>query len=207
MSYFLSLLTIASIQALAVISPGPNFVATVHYTVTHSRRGGIFVACGVATATSLWVILSITGLGIISARFSWLVEIIRISGVVYIILLGIRMIWTTQRQTFSRKSEAVSILRISAWRRGFLTNVSNPKTAVFFTSLFVLLLPVHPPLWFQIACVAIIVLISASWYILVACLFSWKPATRAYLRARKWIDLLTGGIFIVFGIYLAASKL
>jgi len=206
MSYLLTLLTLAGVQALAVMSPGPNFVVTAHYAITRSRRDGIFVALGIATGTTIWVSLSIAGLSVVFAQFSWIVESIRIMGALYITLLGIRMVWMAHRQMPSRESEAVSVLQISAWQKGFLTNVSNPKTAAFFTSLFVLLLPAHPPLWFQITCVATIVLISASWYILVACLFSWKPATRAYLRARKWIDTVTGGIFIAFGIYLARSK-
>ncbi len=206
MSYLSNLLALAGVQALAVMSPGPNFVATVHHAIARSRRDGMLVAFGIATATTIWVILSIAGLGIVFVRFSWLVEIIRTIGALYITFLGMRMIWTAHRQKRSRESEAILVPQGSAWRMGFLTNVSNPKTAAFFTSLFALLLPTHPPLWFQIACIVTIVLISASWYTLVACLFSWKSVASAYRRAKRWIDTITGCILIVLGACLAGSK-
>lgn len=204
--YLPHLLTLAGVWALVVISPGPNFLATVHHATSRSRRDGVFVALGIAAGTTLWVTFSVIGLGVLFARFSWLIEIIRTAGAIYLTYLGLKMIWNARRQIELSSDEANSSRHRSAWRAGFLTDISNPKAAAFFGSLFALLLPAHPPLWLQIASIVIVVLIAISWYSTVACLFSLGPVERSYRRAKKWIDRLTGGIFVLLGVRLATSK-
>lgn len=208
MADFSSLLTIAGVWLLVVISPGPNFVATVHHAVSRSRRAGVLVALGVATGTALWVTVSIVGLGVLLVRMSWLVEMIRIIGALYLFFLGIRMIWKTRRQGQDAQHEQAPIQtpRRSAWFTGFLTTLGNPKTAAFFGSLFATLLPTHFSLQFQIACIATIVLISASWYSMVACLFSVGLVAQGYRRIKRWVDYLAGSILIALGVRLAVSK-
>ena len=93
MSYLPQLLTLAGVWVLVVMSPGPNFVATVHHATARSRRDGLFVALGIATGTTLWVTFGVIGLGVLFARFSWLVEIIRTVGAIYLTYLGARIIW------------------------------------------------------------------------------------------------------------------
>ena len=88
---------------------------------------------------------------------------------------------------------------------GFLTNISNPKALAFFTSIFALLLPTRPPLWLDGAILLGMVAIPAAWFSLVALLFSLPPVARAYRRAQRWIDALTGGIFVALGLRLAVN--
>jgi len=207
LTYLPSLFTLVGIWLILVISPGPNFVATVHHAVSRSRRDGVLVALGVATSEAIWVIVSIIGLGILLARVSWLVELIKIVGALYLSLLGVRMIWKAhcQKQGLVREQASATNSQGSAWWVGFLTNMSNPKTAAFFGSLFALLLPVHPSIGFQIACIVTIVLICAIWYSIVAYVFSFGLVARGYLRMKKWIDTITGGILVTLGIRLASS--
>ena len=84
--------------------------------------------------------------------------------------------------------------------------ILRDEAAAFFGSLFAVFMPAHPPLWFQVASIAVVVMIAASWYSVVACLFSLEPVTRFYRRVKKWIDYLTGGILIALGVRLAVSK-
>ena len=87
MSYLPQLLALASVWAIVVISPGPDFVATVHHAVSRSRRDGLLVALGIAASTTIWVTVSIVGLGVLFAHVSWLVEIIRTLGALYLTYL------------------------------------------------------------------------------------------------------------------------
>ena len=205
MSYLPQLLALASVWAIVVISPGPDFVATVHHAVSRSRRDGLLVALGIATSTTIWVTVSIVGLGILFARFSWLVEIIRTVGALYLTYLGMKMLWKARHHRRETEPEA-SQKRGSAWRVGFLTDLSNPKAAAFFGSLFAVFLPAHSPLWLQVASVVVVVTIAACWYGTVACVFSFGPIARGYSRVKKWIDYVTGGILVVLGVRLAVSK-
>ncbi len=203
MAYLPQLLTLAGVWALVVISPGPNFVATVYHATARSRRAGLLVALGIATGTILWATFSVVGLGVLFARFSWLVEVLRTVGALYLIYLGLKMIWHARSK---EESEVVPVKEGSSWRAGFLTDISNPKAAAFFGSLFALFLPAHAPLSIQAASVAIVVIIAVSWYSIVACVFSLAIVARGYRRVKRVIDMVTGGILIALGIRLAIER-
>ncbi|HEY4032803.1 MAG TPA: LysE family transporter, partial [Ktedonobacteraceae bacterium] len=78
MSYLPQLLTLVGVWIIALISPGPDFIVTIRYSIAHSRRDGVFVALGIATGTSIWVTTGIVGLGMLLAQLSWLVAVIRL---------------------------------------------------------------------------------------------------------------------------------
>ena len=100
---------------------------------------------------------------------------------------------------------AYSPRRLPSWLVGFLTNIGNAKALAFFTSIFALLLPANPPLWLDAAILVGMVGISAGWFSLVALLFSLGPVARAYRRAQRWIDAITGGVFVALGLKLATD--
>jgi threonine efflux protein len=206
MSYLPQLLALACVWALVVISPGPDFVATVHHAVSRSRREGLLVALGISVSTTVWVTVSLVGIGVLFARFSWIAEVIRTVGALYLTYLGIKMIWLAHRHKHVPAQENIVPRRGSAWQVGFLTDISNPKAAAFFGSLFAIFLPAHAPLWLQGTSVIVVVMIAAIWYSIVACVFSFGPIARWYQRAKKWIDTVTGGVLVALGVRLAASK-
>src|SRR5690349_6543011 len=97
MSYLPSLIARAGVWTLAIMSPGPDFAATVQYATTRSRRDGMLIALGITSALSLWIIGSMVGLGVLLARMSWLIEIIRTAGACYLVYLGIKTILSAHR--------------------------------------------------------------------------------------------------------------
>jgi threonine/homoserine/homoserine lactone efflux protein len=207
MSYLPQLLTLVGVWIITLVSPGPDFIVTIRYSIAHSRRDGVFVALGIATGTVIWVTLSIVGSGIMLTQLSWFVSIMRVVGALYLAYLGVKTILNAHRpmQT-SMLGSPSSSRRMSSWRVGFLTNISNPKALVFFASIFVALLPIHPPFWFQVTLILMMVGTVAVWFCIVACLFSLGPIAGTYRRAKKWLDYLTGGIFVALGMRLALAK-
>ncbi|GHO49562.1 LysE family translocator [Ktedonospora formicarum] len=206
MNYMASLTLLAGVWLLAIISPGPDFAATVQYATARSRREGIMVALGITSAIAIWIVGSMLGMGILMARLSWLVELMRIGGALYLIYLGVRSIMSAHRAAPEKVDIVPQKSGLSAWRVGFITNISNPKAVVFFSSLFVVILPANPPLWLQVASAALMLVMAAGWFCIVACLFSLAPITRAYRHTKRWIDYVTGGIFIALGIRLAVER-
>lgn len=206
MTYLPHFITLAGVWVVMVISPGPDFAVTVQYATARSRRDGLLVALGITSALSIWIVGSMAGMGVLLTHVSWLVTIIRALGALYLLYLGVR----TWLQAHRPSAQPVSITKmqhgLSAWRVGFLTNISNPKAVAFFSSLFVVLLPANPPLWVQATSVVLMLGIAVCWFCIVACLFSLKPIRHAYSRAKRWIDYLTGGVFIVLGIRLAVER-
>lgn len=206
MTYLPSIVTLVSIWTLAVMSPGPDFAAIVRYATASSRQDGLFVAFGVTSALALWIFGSLTGVEILLTQVSWLFAILRLLGALYLLYLGISILLHAHLPALLPSETPSPQRSFSAWRVGFLTNISNPKAVAFFSSLFVVLLPAHPPLWVQILSGAFMLLIAASWFCLVACVFSLTPVTLLYQRAKRWIDLITGGIFTILGIGLLLNR-
>lgn len=206
MSYSSALLALAGIWAVVVISPGPCFVATVQYATRGERRDGIFVALGVATGTVIWCAGSLFGLALLFATFSWLYHLVRFAGALYLIYLGVRTLLKAHHPVPVLTVQKESITPRMAWRAGFLTDISNPKAAAFFGSLFAALLPAHAPVWVFVVAVMLVVAIEFLWYCSMAYLFSLQPIARAYRRAKRWIDYVTGGVYILLGGRLAVSR-
>ncbi|GAB6053617.1 LysE family transporter [Magnetospira thiophila] len=203
-----ALLALSGIWLAAVITPGPNLLTTVHFTLSRSRRHGLWVVGGLATGTLLWATASAFGLALLFAQVGWLYLILKLLGSLYLIYLGVRLILSRGIGSLHRLSRHPGLPAscLAAYRVGLLTNLSNPKTAVFFTSLYASLMPLTPPLWLQVSSIAAILCISISWYGGMAILFAQDRVAIFYDRARLWIDRITGSIFIGVGVALAWDR-
>jgi threonine efflux protein len=95
---------------------------------------------------------------------------------------------------------------LSAWRTGLFADISNPKAAIFWVSLFTTTLPKGTPSWLLVIAVILAVAIAGGWYTIVATLFSIAPILRGYQRAKRRIDFATGGILIVLAVCLLSSN-
>lgn len=206
MSYLPIFLSLAGIWAVVVISPGPCFVATVQYATRGTSRDGVFVALGIAAGTVIWCVGSLLGLAVLFATFSWLYHVVRLIGALYLIYLGIKTIRSAHKPAPKAISSGVPVSGRKAWQIGFLTDISNPKVAAFFGSLFVTILPPNAPVWVLSTAVALIVLIEFGWFCTVAYVFALRPIANLYRRAKRWIDYVTGGVYILLGGRLATSK-
>jgi len=202
-----SLLTITGIWLVTVVSPGPNFLATMHAAVTRSRRAGLLVAAGVALGTTIWAAASLAGLGLLFGTAGWLYHLVRIAGAVYLITVGLRMILAARRPAAPLSMAGqVCASGMRAFRLGLLTYLSNPKAAAFFTSLFAVAVPPDAPLWFDALIVATVVAMAGGWYALVALAVTWRPVAAAYRRLERVISAIAGAIFVGFGLRLAADR-
>lgn len=207
MDYLPQLITLSTIVLLACASPGPDFVAVTSHAL-QERRAGMLVGLGIACAVTLWATLAILGFGLLIKELFWLYETIRMMGAVYLTYLGIRMLAAALRKVADNgKIPPVSAGSAGqAWKRGLLVGLTNPKTATFFATLFVTLLPVGAPAWVYVAVVGLVGSITGVWLGLLAAFFSVGGVRRTYLRIRRPIDALMGAALVGLGIRLAASR-
>ncbi len=198
------LIEIFLVHVAAMASPGPNVLVVIRTAIAESRRAGLFCAAGVATGGAIWAGGAALGLGLVIANLPIAYDALRVLGGLYLVYLGVR----TARSVAGWEAPPGVQPRASgrrAWRRGLLTNLSNPKAAVFFTSVFATLLPADSSLALRIAAVAVIVVDALLWHALLAVVLSSPPAQARYLRARRWIDRVAGVVMIAFGLRLATD--
>ena len=194
------------IHLLAAMSPGPSFVVSARTAVSEGFSTATALAIGFGLGAALWAATAMAGLALLFETAGWLYHAVRIAGAAYLIFMGLRMIWTARATTVAVARSGQPVGGRAAFRRGLLTDLANPKAAAFFTSLFAVAVPPTAPLWFALAVIAIVVLIAAGWYGLVAWVIAAGPVAAAYQRMRRLIAYVTGTLFVGFGLRLAAER-
>ena len=202
MPELLSLLTIGLVQLLAVISPGPSFLITARTAVARSRLDGFKVALGLGAGTVIWSSAALLGLNIVFRSVPVLFIAMKIAGALFLLWIA----W----QIFRHAAEPIALEAEAAGQgpadhpfvKGFLTQIANPKVAVFFGSIFIAMLPADVPPWMTLALIAIVTFNEIWWYSAVAFFFSSGPIRGFYLRAKKWIDRMTGLFLGALGLRL-----
>src|SRR6185503_1589413 len=124
---------------------------------------------------------------------------LKVLGGVYLVYLA-WMLWRHAAKPIELEKAATSSQR-SFWL-GLATQVSNPKTAVVYASVFVSLLPKEMPLWAMLVLPVLIFCIEAGWYSIVALAHSSTAPAAAYLRWKRWIDRAAGGVMGLLGVKL-----
>jgi threonine/homoserine/homoserine lactone efflux protein len=207
--YLQTILAFAGIWAITIISPGPDFVVTVKHATAGSRIHGVMAALGVAAGCAVWAIGSLLGLSVLLSEARWLYDLIRVAGALYLAYLGVKTILGAKHPLVVESAGTArldGLDGLSALRAGLLTNLGNPKAVAFFGSLFATLFPVHAPMWVHAATLLMVFCMAAGWFSGVAWVFSIAPVASAYRKAKKWIDYVTGGIFILLGARLAVLR-
>ena len=184
----------------AAVSPGPNFVLIAHTAAAGSRRAAVAVALGVVAAGGLLAAVAVFGLGSLLAREPWLATALRVACGAYLAWLGLRL-WRTARAPESAPPDT----RGNAFRRGIVSNLTNPKAAAFFGSVLTATLPPSEPTAVKAAAVALIVVASTAWHLSVALLFSSPATQRWYARAKPALNRVVGTILVVLGAALALT--
>jgi threonine/homoserine/homoserine lactone efflux protein len=205
MEYLSTIISIGLVQLLAVISPGPSFLITARTAVARSRLDGIKVALGLGAGTVIWASAALLGLNVLFHAFPPLFMAMKIAGALFLMWVAL--------QIFRHAAAPIEIgqgqgaTRFGPFMQGFFTQISNPKVVVFFGSIFVAMLPGTTPAWLTIVLVALVSFNEVWWYTLVALFFGAGPVRSFYLRAKAWIDRVTGLFLGVLGARLLWSAI
>jgi threonine/homoserine/homoserine lactone efflux protein len=203
MDSLLSLIAIIATLVVGVVSPGPSFVLVARTAIAASRSDGLAAALGMGMGGVAFGSLALLGLATLLMHAGWLYLVLKLAGGLYLIYLGIR-IWRGARGGLSvGDSTGVTHRNLarSFWI-GLATQLSNPKTAIVYASVFAALMPAHPPLWFVLTLPPLLFVIESGWYAVVALAFSAGGPRAAYLRAKTWIDRLAGTVLAGLGLRL-----
>ena len=198
MNYLYLLLSLLAVDLLAAISPGPNFVVVTQAAVKRTRRHAAAVVAGIVVANLLWCAAVAFGLSALFKLAPWLYGAIKFTGGAYLIYLGV-CLWRSDNQAQDVSGSPFQNSLGAAFARGLLTNLSNPKSVVYFGSIFALFVRPDMPAWVQAAAVCVVLFDTVLWYGTVAALFSSGAVRRFYLRARRPVNRAAGAAMVAFG--------
>ena len=160
-SYLLPLLSIGLVQLLAVISPGPSFLITARTAVAQSRADGVKVALGLGAGTVVWAVAALLGLNVLFRALPPLFIAMKVLGALFLLWIAFQIFRHAADPIAldGAKGEAVP----NPFMKGFLTQISNPKVAVFFGSIFIAMLPDRVPFWMTVALLVIVICNEVWW--------------------------------------------
>ena len=202
-----TLVSVAGLWTVAVITPGPNFFLTVRTALGQSRLAALGNVSGSACGTVVWGLCGFFGLALLFQAAPWLYGTLKLLGGGYLIFLGFQLV--SRRIAHSLPAGDPTLTPpgfFSAWRRGLLTNLANPKTAAFVTSLFAASMPADAPIWLGLTSVIVMTMLSIAWYAAVACMFSTPQFAGLYQLGHHWVDRLAGMVFMTFGARLIVDR-
>jgi threonine/homoserine/homoserine lactone efflux protein len=145
------------------------------------------------------------GLGVLLAASTLAYTVLKWAGALYLAWLGIRLLLAPRTSLDLGRAGAVP--RGAWWARGFLNNLLNPKIGVFYVSFLPQFTPAHVPAAPFIFLLAVIhALLGALWFAVL--IGATTPLKRWLQRAPvvRWIDRVTGAVFLGFGLRLALER-
>ncbi len=199
LEFLIPLATLAVVQLLAVISPGQSFVIISRLALANGRKPALAATLGLGTGTVIWAIGAIAGLAIILKQAAWLYALLKILGGLFLLYLAYNLWRNANSKPVIGGGQSAVVSISQAYRLGLMTQMSNPKVAVFFGSIFFALIPANSPAWVYAASVLIVFANEIGWNVLVSIFFSVEKTRQIYLKAKSWIDRTMAGVLGLIG--------
>jgi threonine/homoserine/homoserine lactone efflux protein len=192
---------------LLTLTPGLDTALILRTAAVEGPKRAAFAALGINFGCLIWGAAVALGLGALLAASTLAFTALKWVGAAYLVWLGVNLI-LKPRDRFEIATGAKHGGGDLVWmRRGFLTNLLNPKVGVFYVSFLPQFLPSGvqaAPFIFLLA--VIHVLIGSCWS--ATLIAGTRPIAGVLQRAAvvRWLDRLTGGVFLGFGVRLALER-
>jgi threonine/homoserine/homoserine lactone efflux protein len=203
-----TLLAFVAVSAIVICTPGQDTALTIRNTLAGGRRSGIATAGGVALGQAVWTIAASAGVVALLSASEPVFRALKLAGAAYLVYLGGQSLWAalTRRVHEAKLRGDASLASGRALRQGVLSNLGNPKMAVFFASL----LPQFAP-----AGNASFAVLLALGFLFCAMTFAWLTLYAAAVArlgrlltgaVRRALDAVTGIVLVALGLRLATEE-
>jgi len=201
-----SLLAFALAAGLLTITPGVDTAMVLRIAATGGTKRAIFAAIGVGFGLLAWGAAASLGLGALLAASALAFTALKIAGAAYLLWLGVKLIRNPRAKLAQAPAPDKNLTPAEALRRGFLSNILNPKIGMFYVTFLPQFIPEGANAGayaFMLTCVQ--VGLDVLWF--TAIIAAAAPLARRLKQPKivRALDRLTGGVFIGFGVKLALS--
>jgi threonine efflux protein len=190
-----------SIATCAV--PGPNNFMLMRFGMKHGR--GLAEAAGLGTtlACIVWCALASLGIAALLVAAPWLYKVLRVGGGLYLLYFA-WMLWRAPTGLAAAQADGPGPAPgwWSAFWQGFAVNMANPKSVLYFASIFSAYVGPDTPMWMRLSAAAICIVTCQAWQTAMAWVFSTRRASAAYAKAQRPLDRTAGALMGLFGVTL-----
>ena len=204
--------TFLGISLLVIATPGPDTALTIRNSLLGGRRGGIFTALGVSTGQAIWALATSVGVASLLLASAALFAAVKLLGAAYLVFLGLEALWHALRPARAEAplfapDRPQRLAPASAFRQGVISNLANPKMAVFFMSLLPQFAPAGGTSFAGLAILG--ALFSAMTLVWLAGYAVAVARAGDFLRRptiKRWLAGVTGAALVALGLRLAAEE-
>ncbi|WP_150912769.1 LysE family translocator [Marinobacter halotolerans] len=197
---------------LLTVTPGVDTLLVMRNTGRGGFGDGAMTSLGICCGLFLHAALSALGISILLVETAWAFTALKWAGACYLIWLGVMSL----RQAFARRANAQALApaeaqarqmpasRGASFREGVLSNLLNPKTALFYMALLPQFIdPAGPAFAQSMVLAGLHFVLAMVWQCVVAAMVIQSQQLRLNHKLTRLLNVATGGVFIAIGVRLA----
>lgn len=200
------LFTICLLHFVAQLSPGPDILLIAKSAASTTRQNALKIIAGISAGIVVWVVLTLAGFTVLIDQFPWIQQALMLLGGIFLAKMGWAMLkggvhsFKNRHQTdedTNGQVQAKNYFMLGLW-----TNLSNPKTLIYFSSVFSLALSSSASDYLKAQLAVIIPLQTFITFASLMLLISQPKIKTLYQRSGSYIDMISGGLFLLFALWL-----
>ena len=205
-----SFLAFLGISILVIVTPGPDTAMTIRGVMLGGRQGGLFTAAGVAIGQIIWALATAVGLVAVLLASEPIFQAIKLLGAAYLVYLGFQLLWCAWRRTaggFAVRAEGRPLSPFQAFRQGLISDLGNPKMAVFFASILPQFAIAGEGMFSGLALLGIVFAgLTFTWLAFYAVVLAKLGHFLDRPRIRRPFEAIMGSLLVALGARLAAER-
>lgn len=200
------LFSICALHLIAQFTPGPDVFLIAKSAASISRTNTLKIILGISLGIAIWVILTLLGFTVLIEQFPWIQHILMLIGGFFLAQMG----WAMLKGGLKNLNQVVDLegnnqvetQNKNYFLMGLLTNLSNPKTLIYFSSVFSLALSASASPYLKTQLAIIIPIQTFLVFTLFMLIMSLPKIKSLYQRSGAYIDVASGVIFLIFAVFL-----
>ncbi len=197
------------VVAIALL-PGPDTAVVTRNALVHGREAALGSAVGVNIGLMVWTAATALGVAAILRSSATLYDLLKLAGALYLIWIGVRTLLESRRAAAGSARAAPGARLVDGrggLRQGLLSNLSNPKVGIFFTSLLPQFISPHAPALPQMLLLgAIFIAFNLVWMSSYAVAAVRLSDVLSRTRVKATIDRISGLVLVGVGVGLALDR-
>jgi threonine/homoserine/homoserine lactone efflux protein len=198
------------LSIIVIVTPGPDTALTIRNTLLGARASGVATAAGVALGQAMWSVATSAGVVALLVAAEPAFAALKLAGAAYLVFLGAQALWGAFRPGRSTEPAApprtVRLPPAAALRQGVISNLTNPKMAVFFPSLLPqFVAPGSTTFLALLALGLVFCLMTLSWLTAYAFVVARAGDVLRRSGVRRLVEGVTGAVLVAFGIRVATT--
>ena len=208
------LLTFLGLAVVVIVTPGPDTALTIRNTIAGGRAAGLGTGLGVASGQAIWTLAAAAGVAALLVASEPAFLALKYAGAAYLVFLGLQTLAGAVRPSAARHAPEPALPAVrarlpvrTAWRQGMVSDLANPKMAVFYTSLLPQFTPADGPAFPVLLGLGVIFsLMTFSWLALYATAVDRLSDLLSRTGVRRALDAAMGTVLVALGGRLALEK-